>query len=129
MLGRGSAARSGALVALLALAGCAGDDRVPPELIGYWTTVEPRYAGRAFELTDSTLTIFTAPEDSSVYAITGTEREVDGGDLTVTIAYENAGDQYLFRLGYGLPGADGDLEWVHPAEQPSLEWRKSPRVR
>lgn len=115
------------LLVLLAGVGCSGQGGVPAELIGYWTTSTPRYEGRAFALTDSTLTIFVAREDSSVYEIVGTQLEDHENGALVRIEYQEAGDEYLFRLGYGPAGADGAPEWVHPAEQPEIEWTKTPR--
>lgn len=115
----------GLLMALVAVAACSGSGGVPPELIGSWTTDDARYEGRAFRVTETSLTIFTAPEEFSVYRIQGARREVDGGDVTVSLEYEDANAEYVFRLSYGPSKPNGEPEWIHPASQPEIEWKRS----
>ena len=67
------------LGAAFGLLGCSGEGAVPAELVGYWTTSEARYEGRAFALSDSTLTIVRGPGDASVYEIISATRETEGG--------------------------------------------------
>lgn len=112
-------------VLLFSLVGC-GRDTVPEELLGRWTTADVRYEGRAFELTDSAIRIFTAPEKFEQHRISGVDIEVlDGGEVLLTIDYEAEGRSLQFSVAYERPGPDGVPGWVHLANQPDFEWRRS----
>lgn len=105
--------------------GC-GQETVPEELLGRWTTADVRYEGRAFELTESVLRIFTAPEEFKRHDIRRVDTEVlDGGELLVIIDYEAEGGSLQFSVAYEPPGPDGIPGWVHLANQPDFEWTRS----
>lgn len=126
---RAPRARAVAWIALLAVSasfGCSAPGGVPSELIGHWETMDARYEGRAFAITDSTLTIFTDPTERSVYEITGVQQDNDDGPLVITIEYEQDGEAFVFRLGLG-PSGSGGPDWIYPAEQPEVEWRRALR--
>ena len=112
-------------VLALASAGCA-QQTVPEELWGRWTTADTRYEGRAFELTDSALRIFTASNESTRHDIRSVDAEItEDGQQLLTINYEDQGRNLQFSVAYDRPGSDGVPGWVHLANQPDFEWTRS----
>ena len=83
----------GLLVAfgLVAALGC-GHEPVPAELIGLWTSDDPRYADRALEIGAETIAFGLQGGLRMAYRAQGSER---GGD---------AADGALYRLYYDSPG-------------------------
>ena len=77
-----------ALVLTAALA-CARE-AVPTELIGRWTSDDPRYAGRSLEIAAEQIAFGVDAGIRVAYRIQGIEREVDAGTL--------------YRLYYDAPG-------------------------
>lgn len=112
------------LVAAFALRG-AGSERLPPELLGHWTTTSDRYEGRAFSLGESRLAIYTSPADSTVHPIRRVTKDDGEGLLVYTIEYEDGAIAPELALAYGPPGARGAPEWIHFPHQPEIEWRKA----
>jgi hypothetical protein len=80
-----------ALLAFLAALACARE-QVPPELIGRWTTDDPRYADRALEIGTVRISFGTGPGQRETYFVQGIERESEPELGT------------LYRLYYDLPG-------------------------
>ena len=63
-------------LALVAALGCARE-AVPTELIGRWTSDDPRYADRALEIGLEQLAFGVGPGMRMTYSVQGVEREAD----------------------------------------------------
>jgi hypothetical protein len=80
-------------VALALVAGLAcAREGVPTELIGRWTSDDPRYAGRSLEIGAERIAFGVAAGMHMTYRVQGIEREVD----------PDAGT--LYRVFYDAPG-------------------------
>jgi hypothetical protein len=77
-------------LAFVAAIACAREE-VPPELIGRWTTNDPRYADRTLEISAERVVFGVGPGGRLLYAARGVERDTDAGGE-------------LYRLYYDLPG-------------------------
>lgn len=80
-----------AALVLAAAFGCARE-AVPIELIGRWTSADPRYADRALEIGTEQIAFGVDPGIRISYRVQGIERETDAGAGTV------------YRLYYDAPG-------------------------
>jgi hypothetical protein len=80
--------------AALALAGalaCAREG-VPPDLIGRWSTDDPRYAERTLDIGTERVLFGVGPGTALTYRVQGVERQVDAATGT------------LYRVFYDAPG-------------------------
>jgi hypothetical protein len=77
--------------ALLAVFACAREG-VPTDLIGRWTTEDPRYVGRVLEIGSERLAFGIGPGSRITYRVQGIERDVDPATGT------------LYRVYYDAPG-------------------------
>ena len=98
----------GLLVACL-VAGALGcmRDGVPSELIGRWTSADPRYADRALEIGAETIAFGADDGMRTTYRVQGIEREVDAGTGTLLyrLYYDAAGSpERELRVQLPLPG-------------------------
>jgi len=83
----------GLLVVLACVAALAcAREAVPTELIGHWTSDEPRYAGRSLEIDAKQIAFGVGPGTRMTYRVQGIEREVDAATGT------------LYRVYYDSPG-------------------------
>jgi hypothetical protein len=80
-----------AALVLAATFGCTRDD-VPPELIGRWTTDDPRYADRSLSIGTEQISFGVDAGIHVAYRTQGIEREPDAEART------------LYRLYYDAPG-------------------------
>ena len=115
---------------LLALVGVflvrgASSEELPAELYGHWTTAHPRYEGRGFTLSGSTLELYVGASQSRVHPVRGVERDDQEGRLAYTIRYEDGDAIVPFTIAYGARTPAGAPEWVHFPNQPEIEWRKT----
>jgi hypothetical protein len=78
------------LLALVAALACAREG-MPAELIGHWTTDDPRYADRSLEIRAERIAFGVGPGGHMAYLVRGVERETD-----------TTGE--LLRIYYHLPG-------------------------
>jgi hypothetical protein len=78
-------------LALAAALGCARE-AVPTELIGRWTSDDPRYAERALEIGVEHVAFGVGPGTRMSYRLRGIERETDAATGT------------LYRVFYDAPG-------------------------
>jgi hypothetical protein len=78
------------LLALVAALACAREG-MPAELIGHWTTDDPRYADRSLEISAERISFGVGPGGRMAYLVKGVERETDA-----------SGE--LYRVYYHLPG-------------------------
>jgi hypothetical protein len=79
------------VLALVAAVACARE-RVPTELIGRWTTDDPRYADRSLEISAERLAFGVGPATRLTYRVRGIERDEDPTTGT------------LYRVYYDAPG-------------------------
>ena len=91
--------------ALLAILACARED-VPTELIGRWTSDDPRYADRALEIGAETIAFGTGDGSRTTYRMQGIEREVDAATGTLYRVYYDAtgSPEHELRVRVPSPG-------------------------
>jgi hypothetical protein len=75
--------------ALTAVLACAREG-VPSELIGRWTSDDPRYADRSLEIGAETIAFDSGGGMRSAYRMQGVELEVDAGTGTLYRLYYDA---------------------------------------
>ena len=97
----------GLLVACLVatVLGCARE-AVPVELIGRWTSDDPRYADRSLEIGAETIAFGAGDGMRTTYRMQGIEREVDAGTgVLYRLFYDAAGSPELeLRVQLPIPG-------------------------
>jgi len=97
----------GLLVAFVAAAalGCVREG-VPPELIGRWTSDDPRYANRSLEIGAETIAFGTGDGSRTTYRMQGIEREVDAATGTLYRLYYDAtgNPEHELRVRVPSPG-------------------------
>jgi hypothetical protein len=80
------------VVVAFALALACAREGVPADLIGRWTTDDPRYADRSLEIGAEKITFGLGPATRMTYRVDGIERDVDSATGT------------LYRVYYDAPG-------------------------
>ncbi len=60
---------------------------IPEDLIGKWTTSEPRYQDRFFEITKETLTYGLGGDRKDIYFISSMKKSLEGNDILYTITF------------------------------------------
>lgn len=104
-----------ALALLTAMLGCTpGHEKtVPQDLLGVWTTSEPKYADRFFELTKDAIIFGTGGDNFEVYSVESVERTRDEEGLVYNIRYLNhVGQPYAFSIYYD-PSNRGVIRFKH----------------
>lgn len=100
-----------------------GTDPLPPEAVGRWTTTDPQFADRGFDLTATTVTFHTGPgpADFTRHAVLGTTVKPQQGRQIVTVAYALDGDAmtFAFRL------EEGREPEIHLMNRQDVSWRKA----
>jgi hypothetical protein len=91
-------------LALAAALACAREG-VPVELIGRWTTDDPRYADRALEIDAERIAFGTGPGLRLTYRVQGIEREADATNGTLIRLYYDAPGEPERALQLRLPTA------------------------
>ena len=76
---------------LVAALGCARE-AVPTELIGRWTSDDPRYADRALEIGTEQLAFGVGSGMRMTYRVQGVEREADPTGTLYRVFYDGAGE-------------------------------------
>jgi hypothetical protein len=92
--------------ALTAALGC-GREAVPAELIGHWTSDDPRYADRSLEIGAETLAFGGGEGMRTTYRMQGVERDVEEGtaELVYRLFYDAAGSpEHELRVRFPAPG-------------------------
>ena len=75
--------------ALTAVLACAREG-VPTELVGRWTSDDPRYADRSLEISADTIAFGSGDGMRTAYRMQGVERELDAGTGTLYRLYYDA---------------------------------------
>jgi hypothetical protein len=107
------------IVGLVILAGCQGV--LPCQMIGTWSTQDPRYAGRSLHIGADTI-VFIADEDNKTPgSIRKVRTKARDASLWVKIEYvDNEQESQTAELVY-LPEYGGSLSFRN---QPGVVWRK-----
>jgi hypothetical protein len=95
---------------------------LPSQLVGFWTTDEPRYQGRFLELYRAYVIIGTGPGDvPKVQAVDSVEASQDGDHMVYKIASTDmSGVQYRMTLLY-RPAGDGEILFRH---EENILWKR-----
>jgi hypothetical protein len=79
----------------------AGSDKVPAELVGRWTTYDPRYEDRYFELRPDAMILLASVGEGTEYAVRRVQRsQISQGSTYVINAYSERGGEYILTLDY-----------------------------
>lgn len=93
---------------------------VPEILIGKWTTSEPRYEDRFFEITKETFTYGIGGDKEDINFISSIEKSLEGNSILYTINYKNKDGSGFTRSFYYT--ANGDV--ITFKNQKDIEWTK-----
>jgi hypothetical protein len=95
-----------------------GERAAPVEIRGVWTTPDPSYAGRAFEILDDALIFHTGEGEGDLYVITNLRREVGPDGVEYEIDHRG-GEGGLLTLSFTFYPADTTIAFRN---QPELRW-------
>ncbi len=98
------------------------DESIPDSMIGRWTTSEPRYTGRFFELSKTTFTYGLGGDKKDVCVISSIEKSVQNNDTLYTINYHNTDGIEFTRSFYYYPGNGGVIKFKN---QKGIKWTKN----
>ena len=109
------------IASLCLMAACgSGDDGLPKELEGRWSTEHARYAGRFLTLSADTICFGASEELITPYPIDEVRQTRVGSEMKVEIAYrEPTGDLSYFRIRYEF--SDRSVQFM---TRPGVIWRK-----
>jgi len=93
----------------------------PENLIGKWTTAEPRYKDRFLELTKITFTYGLGGDKIDVYFISSMEKNLEGNNILYTINYKST-DGLEFTRSFYYESANGGV--IKFKNQKNIEWTK-----
>ena len=93
---------------------------IPPALIGTWTTADPRYADRAFGISDSSITLHVGGGTQVTHAIRRVRGRTDAGIRIFEIEYDDPDGALTVVLSWD--SVEGALRLENPAE---LVWRRA----
>ncbi len=96
------------------------DEDLSESLIGRWTTSEPRYKDRFFELSKETFTYGLGEDKIDVHVISSIEKGVQDNNTLYTINYHNLDGLEYTRSFYYFPANGGvitfknqkDVKWI-----------------
>jgi hypothetical protein len=96
------------------------DEDLSESLIGRWTTSEPRYKDRFFELSKETITYGLGEDKTDVHVISSIEISVQDNKTLYTINYHNLDGLEFTRSFYYFPSNGGvitfknqeDVKWI-----------------
>ncbi len=97
------------------------DDGFPDSLIGRWTTSEPRYKDRFFELSKVTFTYGLGEDKIDVHFISSIEKSVQDNNTLYTINYHNIDGIEYTRSFYYYPANGGVIKFKN---QKGIKWTK-----
>jgi hypothetical protein len=100
---------------------CGYESFAPNELVGVWTTSDPKYADRFLKIDRDAITFGTGEGNFETYAITKMKKGAEVQDMLYTIYYEDeAGDTYTLAMYYS-PERGGVLRLKNQRE---IIWTK-----
>jgi hypothetical protein len=95
---------------------------VPAEFHGHWTTSDPRYEARAFELTVDTITLLNGEEGKASYPVQKFERIQKDGAIVHTLTYGNPVEGTTEALSFYYEPREGGV--IRFKSQRNIEWKK-----
>ncbi|MBW2108164.1 MAG: hypothetical protein JRI36_05790 [Deltaproteobacteria bacterium] len=96
-------------------------DFVPEQLAGVWTTANPRYTGRSFELTKGTIVFGTGEQAKEVYFISDVDKAPQRNATLYEIrCYRKEGPEEKISFFYALRGS-GEIRFKN---QKHIIWKK-----
>ena len=98
------------------------DEVFPDHMIGKWTTAEPRYTDRFFEISQTTFTYGLGGDKKDVCIISSIEKSVQDNTTLYTIKYRNVDGIKYTRSFYYFPGNGGVIKFKN---QKNVEWTKN----
>jgi hypothetical protein len=98
------------------------DESIPDSMIGRWTTSEPRYTDRFFELSKTTVTYGLGGDKKDVCVISSIEKSVQDNNTLYTINYHNTDGIEFTRSFYHYPGNGGVIKFKN---QKGIKWTKN----
>lgn len=121
--------RAGIAVALVGtLLGCKAVREpvsVPAELIGIWTTDDPRYLDRCFELTVDTITLGTGEGRQPSYPVQALQKSLDKGITSYRLTYTDPVEGVTDTLSFEYEPKDGGA--IRLKHQHHAVWQKGGR--
>lgn len=101
----------------------APDATLPAQMIGLWTTADPRYRNRSFEVSTGFVVFKNGDrkDEQTAHEISGIRREERGDTTMLTLDYLDAGATYSLALKY-LPRP---MPAIIFANQDDMVWRKA----
>ena len=94
---------------------------IPENLIGKWTTSEPRYEDRFFEITKETLVYGLGGDKQDVYFISNLETRLEGNKLLYTLSCKDTNGLKFTRSFYYESLNGGVIKFKN---QKNIEWMK-----
>jgi hypothetical protein len=113
------------LAILTSLLGCRAAQEpvvVPPEVIGVWKTVDPRYEDRYFELTAGTVTLAMGEDSKESYPIQTFEKSQEMGATLYSLTYRNLVEGITDTLSFYYEPREGGV--IRFKNQRNIEWKK-----
>ena len=98
------------------------DEVFPDSLIGRWTTSEPRYKDRFFELSKVTFSYGLGEDKIDVHFISSIEKSIQDNNTLYTINYHNIDGLEYTRSFYYYPANGGVIKFKN---QKNVEWTKN----
>jgi hypothetical protein len=89
---------------------------LPENFAGKWTTLDPRYADRYFELTKTTLTYGLGDGKEDIYQVSGVKKIIEDNNILYTIYYKNEDGLKFTRSFYYEPANDGKIRFKNQEE-------------
>jgi len=94
---------------------------IPEDLIGKWTTSEPRYHDRFFEITKETFVYGLGGDKEDVYLISNLKKDLEVDNILYTIDYKSEDGHQFTRSFYYVPCNEGIIRLKH---EEHIEWHK-----
>jgi hypothetical protein len=94
---------------------------LPENLMGKWTTSEPKYINRFLELTKTGLTYGLGENQENVYIISSVEKGVESNNILYTINYKDTNGSEFTRSFYYESANGGVIKFKN---QENIEWTK-----
>ncbi|MBW1728330.1 MAG: hypothetical protein JRI69_13850 [Deltaproteobacteria bacterium] len=98
------------------------DEVFPDPMIGRWTTSEPRYTDRFFELSQTTFTYGLGGDKKDLCVISSIEKSVQDNNTLYTINYHNIDGMKYTRSFYYYPANGGVIKFK---KQEGIKWTKN----
>lgn len=96
------------------------DAKAPSDILGIWTTTDPRYEDRALEITDTTVVFYTGEGRSVTYRISDVSVEESEYMYYYTIQYGAGDDESTLAFDYTNIPADR----IRLRNQREMAWTK-----